>query len=155
MSDFTLSQVLDMAIQREQDAYFFYTDLLERVFDEAARETLAFVAEEERKHRRFLVDYKNQGPEKGALRTSHPVEYKLAEYMEKPEPVPEMTSSEVYLTAAHRELSSHRFYTGLAKIHPQGPIHDMLLKMASEELKHKEKMEYLYANTAFPQTDGG
>ncbi|MCK7467999.1 MAG: hypothetical protein MZU91_07685 [Desulfosudis oleivorans] len=26
----------------------------------------------------------------------------------------------------------------------------MLLKMANEELKHKEKMEYLYANTAFP-----
>jgi hypothetical protein len=27
--------------------------------------------------------------------------------------------------------------------------------MANEELKHKEKMEYLYANTAFPQTAGG
>jgi len=27
--------------------------------------------------------------------------------------------------------------------------------MANEELKHKEKMEYLYANTAFPQTSGG
>ena len=38
---------------------------------------------------------------------------------------------------------------------PQGDLHTMLLKIASEELKHKEKMEYLYANTAFPQTDGG
>jgi len=27
--------------------------------------------------------------------------------------------------------------------------------MAAEELKHKEKMEYLYANTAFTQTAGG
>jgi len=27
--------------------------------------------------------------------------------------------------------------------------------IANEELKHKEKMEYLYANTAFPQTAGG
>jgi hypothetical protein len=34
-------------------------------------------------------------------------------------------------------------------------VHDMLHKIANEELKHKEKMEYLYANTAFPQTDGG
>ncbi len=31
----------------------------------------------------------------------------------------------------------------------------MLLKMANEEMKHKEKVEYLYANTAFPQTQGG
>jgi hypothetical protein len=27
--------------------------------------------------------------------------------------------------------------------------------MANEELKHKEKMEYLYTNTTFPQTSGG
>jgi hypothetical protein len=31
----------------------------------------------------------------------------------------------------------------------------MLLKMANQEIKHKEKVEYLYANTAFVQTDGG
>ena len=36
-----------------------------------------------------------------------------------------------------------------------GKAKEMLLKMANEELKHKEKMEYLYANTAFPQTAGG
>jgi len=34
-------------------------------------------------------------------------------------------------------------------------VKDLLNKMASEELKHKEKMEYLYTNTAFPQTAGG
>ena len=28
-------------------------------------------------------------------------------------------------------------------------------KMSLEELRHKEKVEYLYANTAFPQTSGG
>ena len=32
---------------------------------------------------------------------------------------------------------------------------DMLLRMANEEKRHKEKVEYLYTNTAFPQTDGG
>jgi hypothetical protein len=31
----------------------------------------------------------------------------------------------------------------------------MLLHMAAEELRHKEKMEYLFANTAFTQTAGG
>jgi rubrerythrin len=34
-------------------------------------------------------------------------------------------------------------------------VHEMLSKIANEELKHKERMEYLYANTTFPQTDGG
>jgi len=29
------------------------------------------------------------------------------------------------------------------------------MRMAAEELKHKEKVEYMYSNTAFPQTEGG
>jgi rubrerythrin len=40
-------------------------------------------------------------------------------------------------------------------MHTDGELNSMLLKMANEELKHKEKMEYLYSNTAFPQTSGG
>jgi rubrerythrin len=40
-------------------------------------------------------------------------------------------------------------------MHPEGNVRDMLLRMADQELKHKEKVEYLYANTAFPQTAGG
>jgi len=43
----------------------------------------------------------------------------------------------------------------LANLHADSEIREMLLKMANQELKHKEKMEYLYANTAFPQTSGG
>jgi rubrerythrin len=40
-------------------------------------------------------------------------------------------------------------------MHSDPEVKNMLLKMASEELKHKEKMEYLYSNTAFAQTAGG
>ena len=60
-----------------------------------------------------------------------------------------------YTNAAHRELRSYNFYTELANLHPEGELNEMLRKIASEELKHKEKMEYLYSNTAFPQTSGG
>jgi len=66
-----------------------------------------------------------------------------------------MRREDVFLVAAHREAKSHQFYTELAGMHPKGETQDMLLKIANEELKHKEKMEYLYANTAFPQTAGG
>jgi rubrerythrin len=61
----------------------------------------------------------------------------------------------VYLVAAHRELQTYNFYKALADLHPDGEAKEMLLKMANQELKHKEKVEYLYANTAFPQTAGG
>jgi hypothetical protein len=41
------------------------------------------------------------------------------------------------------------------KMHPPGPAKELLEGMAREELRHKEKVEYLYTNTAFPQTAGG
>ena len=47
------------------------------------------------------------------------------------------------------------FYSELANMNADGELKTMLLKIANEELKHKEKMEYLYSNTAFPQTSGG
>ena len=47
------------------------------------------------------------------------------------------------------------FYQSLAQAHPEGEIKEMLLKMAQEEKKHKEKVEYLYSNASFPQTAGG
>jgi rubrerythrin len=62
-----------------------------------------------------------------------------------------MTSKDIYLVAANRELNSYHFYLSLAEIHPSGEARDLLHRMAQEELKHKEKMEYLYANTAFPR----
>jgi rubrerythrin len=83
------------------------------------------------------------------------VKYKIAEYLEEPEVQDDMSSQDVYLIASHRESRSHLFYLELAGLHTEGDTKTMLLKMAKEELKHKEKMEYLYSNTAFPQTSGG
>ncbi len=51
--------------------------------------------------------------------------------------------------------AAHEFYLSLAAVHPDGEAKNILLKMAEEELKHKEKMEYFYTNAAFVQTEGG
>jgi rubrerythrin len=81
--------------------------------------------------------------------------YQIAEHQKEPEIGDSMSSADVYLVASHREARSHKFYTELANLHTDGEARSMLLKMANEELKHKEKMEYLYSNAAFPQTSGG
>jgi rubrerythrin len=153
--DKSVSEIIDLAIQREEEAYDFYMDIHNKLEDPSVKDTIEFIAREEKKHKAFLVDYreKNLGP--GALRMTEVVEYKIAEYVEKPEISTETSRQDVYLVAAHRESMSHKFYTELANLHAEGELKAMLLKMANEELKHKEKMEYLYANTAFPQTAGG
>jgi len=155
MSSKDLSAVLDMAINKEIEAQAFYMDLHGRVSDTEAKQTLNFMAGEEKKHEEFLVKYKTGGMGTESLKQSQVVDYKIAEHLEKPDISGKMDSKDVYLVAAHRELNSYNFYKELADIHPKGTVRDMLLKMANEELKHKEKVEYLYSNTAFPQTAGG
>jgi rubrerythrin len=153
--DKQLSEIIDLAIQREEEAYDFYMDIFNRLEDPSIKDTVEFIAKEEKKHKAFLVNYRkgDYGPD--ALRMTDVVEYKIAEYLEEPEITKETKREDVYLIASHREARSYQFYTKLANIHEENNVKEMLLKMANEELKHKEKMEYLYANTAFPQTAGG
>ena len=149
------SDIIDTAIRREEEAYAFYRELEERSADADVRETIAWIASEEQKHRAFLVAYRDGLIEPQAFERREAIIYKIAEYLQEPAIVSDLNSAEVYLVAAHRELRSHQFYARLAELHPPGETRTMLLKMAAEELKHKEKMEYLYTNTAFPQTSGG
>ena len=151
----TVADIIDMAIQREVEAYDFYMDIHQKVQDAAVRDTVEFIAKEEIKHKEFLIGYRegNFGP--GTLRMAEVVDYKIAEYLEEPEITQGSRSEDIYLVASHREGRSHLFYMELADMHPDSELKSMLMKMANEELKHKEKMEYLYSNAAFPQTSGG
>ena len=153
--DKSFSDIIDLAIQREEEAYDFYMDILHQIEDTGVRDTLEFIAGQEKKHKAFLVNYREGNYGTDALRMADVVDYKIAEHLKEPEVESNMSSQDVYLIASHREHRSHQFYSELANLHADGEIKTMLLKMANEELKHKEKMEYLYANTAFPQTSGG
>ena len=155
MTQTPLHELIQKAIDREEQARDFYLDLVRRVEDPLAQETLRFLAVEEKKHRDFLVAYRDGEKKFTALKMDEIIDYRVAQYIDQPDIKKNMNSSEVYLVAAHRELASYNFYKGLAAVQPAGEVQQMLLEMANQELKHKEKVEYLYANTAFPQTAGG
>ena len=150
-----VSDIIAIAIKREEEAYDFYLDIHAKIADPSLKQTLEFIAGEEKKHKAFLVSYRDGNLGTTALKMSDFIDYKVSEYLEEPDIDGESKPEDVYLVASHRELRSFHFYTELANLHADGEIKEMLLKMANEELKHKEKMEYLYANTAFPQTSGG
>jgi len=155
MKDLPVSEVLDKAIQREEEAYQFYMDILNHIEDKSVKKAIEWVAGEEKKHKEFLVNYREGLYGSDSLRMSDVVHYKIAEHQEEPEIAKEMRREDVFLVASHRELKSYNFYNEMAELHPRGDTREMLIRIANEELKHKEKMEYLYANTAFPQTAGG
>ena len=83
--DAHLCSLVDTAIAREEEAYRFYTELLERVSEPAARDAIQWVAEEEVRHKAFLVRYRAGEFGAGALRLSEVVATRIAEHMAEPE----------------------------------------------------------------------
>ncbi len=155
MQDVLMRTVIERAIKNEEDAYLFYQNLLTIVDDPVAKETLSFLAAEEVKHKEFLVRYL-EGKQTGrSASLNQTIDYRIAQYVSMPDVKKDMSTSDVYVVAAHREWNSHQFYLGLAEIQPEGETKTLLLDFAAQELRHKEKVEYLYSNTAFPQTAGG
>jgi len=155
MKDRNVKSIIETAIQKEREAHEFYVDLYNLVEDTIAKDALLFLAEEETKHEEFLRNYLRGTHGIDALKLDEVIDYEIAQYLEIPDIEKGMEAKDIYLVAAHRELNSYNFYKNLADIHPDGEVKDLLLKMANQELKHKEKVEYLYSNTAFPQTAGG
>jgi rubrerythrin len=155
MKNKTLEALIEMAIKNEEEAYASYMELYGIVADKIAKDTLKFLAEEEKQHKAYLLKYRDGSFRENALSLTVPVDYKIAEQMDKPEIKADVSTQEVYLIAANKELNAYKFYQDLAHIHPDGDVKDMLLRMAQQELRHKEKVEYLYGNTVFTQTAGG
>jgi rubrerythrin len=155
MKNSKFDSIIEKAIANEEEANQFYLKLSEMVTDKMAKDTLLYLASEEKKHKEYLLRYRQESFIGNATEIDEETNNKIAEFLQSPQVKYDMDSKDVYLLAAARELNSFNFYKGLAAIHPEGEIKEMLLQMANQEMKHKEKVEYLYANTAFVQTEGG
>jgi rubrerythrin len=151
----TLKEVLLEAVKKELESHIMYLDLKQRVVNPSAQDALQELAQQEKTHQSILEDYLVGRLKEGALDAGGVGEYKIAEYLDQPVVSRAMELSEVFLLAANKEKRSHDLYLNLAALHPNGQVKKLLQDLASQELNHKLKVETLFNETAFPQTDGG
>ena len=155
MSQWTVQQVLQTAIEKEVESQRLYADLAERVREDAAREAFADLVQQERGHQHVLERYLRGDIVEGALPPRQVLDYKIAEHFGQPAITPQMSLKDVFLLAANREMMSHEFYQSLAGAHQDGEARRLLEDLAAQELGHKHRVEFLFTQVAFPQTDGG
>ena len=151
----TLKEVLEKAIQKEVESRLLYINLSQRVSEAAAKDAFQELAQQEQGHQNRLEQYQRGELKEGALSREQAVDYKIAEKLDQPEISPSMKLKDAFLLAANREKASHEFYLSLAQIHPAGEVKRLLGKLAAQELGHKLRVEFLYTEVAFPQTNGG
>lgn len=143
-----LEAVIKSAIAQEELSREFYLRLANLVSHADTKETLRYLAKEEEGHKEFLEGCIT--PE-GCKLVGRPKDVHLAQLLEAPSFRDDMSPKEALVVAMKREEGSRRFYQALASLQPPGEIRAFLEKMAQVELSHKEKMEYLYDNVAFPE----
>lgn len=143
-----MEAVIKTAIDQEEMAHNFYLRLAETVSQADTKETFRYLAKEELGHKQFLLSCLTP---QGCRLAGQPKDVHLAEHLATPAIHPDMPPKEALVIAMKQEEGSYRFYQALAGLQPPGEMRDLLEKIAQMELAHKEKMEYLYDNTAFPE----
>jgi rubrerythrin len=155
VSQLTVRDILGMAIDKEIESQRLYRDLSQKMRDAATKAVFSHLSQEEQGHENLLRKYLRGEVTEGALRQEQALDYKIAEHLAQPKISPDMKLKDVFLLAANWEKSSHQFYLSFAGVHPPGRVRSLLEDLASQELEHKRRVEFLYAEVAFPQTDGG
>ena len=151
----TLEKVLKRAVNKEIEAQRFYIGLSEMVNDSVARDAFQMLSREEKVLQDRLEQHLRGDLKHGALSTKHVVDYRIAELLDEPEVSADLALKDTFLLAANREKASHELYLNLARIHSDGEVKRMLEVLAAQESRHKQRVETLYTEVAFPQTDGG
>ena len=151
----TVQAILEKAIEKEIESQQLYQGLSRKMSNTAARDAFLKLSREEEGHEELLRKYLRGELGEGGLKKEQVLDYKIAEHLEQPEVTPSMGLRQVFLVAANREKASYEFYLSLAGVHPAGRVRELLGQLASQELEHKRRVEFLYTEVAFPQTDGG
>ena len=127
--NYSAREVFKMAINKEIESQALYLGLSQIMNNQTAKEAFVELAQQEQRHRILLERYSKGELKQGALGIKDIVDLKMAEYVDQP------------LISTDMEL--------------KGEVKKLLEELATEELMHKQRVERIYTDVGFPQTDGG
>ena len=144
-----LSAILDLAIQREEEAYRFYGDVAKRMKNAAVKEAFTQLAKDELGHKAFLQGCLKDPKILGKLPV--PADYKIAEATSDPELSVDMKPAAAMALAMKKEQSAAEFYQGLARAATDAALKATFEGLAKMELGHKVRIEEMFVNVGYPE----
>ena len=137
-----INEILDFAIQSEQEAVDFYKKLSTRSKTKDMQQIFEEFAQEEVKHKARLLDIK----EKGSFEISDErvADLQIADYTTKVQPTDDMSYQDALVLAMQKEKAAFKLYSNLAERAPNAEMKGLFLSLAMEESKHKLRFEVEY-----------
>ena len=151
MIEFTsVDEILDYAIEREEDAAKFYTELAGKMDKPALQQVFKDFAKEEYVHKAKLQNIKKD-------KTLEPsrekvLNLKIAEFVEEVEDTDtDFNYQKALILAMHREKMAYKMYSDLANATDDELVKNVFLALAQEEAKHKLFFEVEYDNVYYAE----
>ncbi|MBN1630209.1 MAG: ferritin family protein [Thermoleophilia bacterium] len=144
-----IAAIFEAAIQNEEEAYDFYSEVAQRATNPVVRQTFAELAGDELGHKVFL---------QGCLKDScmlrdFPVgpDYKVAEATPLPDLSIELKPADALALAMKKEEMAARGYEALAKDAPDADQRKVFENLAKMEIGHKTRLETLFVDIGYPE----
>jgi len=138
----SVDKILDFAIQKEQDAADFYTDLANKMEVEYMKEIFNQFAGEEKGHKAKLIAVKS---DKRMLAAEKRVQdLKIGDNLIDIELTGDLGYQEALILAMKAEKAAFKLYNDLAAATDDGNLKSLFLDLAQEEAKHKLRFEIEY-----------
>ena len=134
--------ILDFAINAEQQAVDFYTELAKNARTDDMREVFQQFAKEEIRHKTRLTSIKET--RLFELSKEKVADLKLSDYLVPVQATPDMTYQDALILAMKREKAAFKLYNNLAAKVPGEDLRKVFLSLAQEEAKHKLRFEIEY-----------
>ena len=138
----TVDEILDFAIDQEQQAADFYADVAQRAETADMKKMLLDFHEEEKSHKKILQDVKTGEheltPEQEIL------DLKISDYLVEVEASENISYQDALIIAMKRERAAYELYSDMAAKIPDGHLKKVLSGLAKEEAKHKLFFEAEY-----------
>jgi len=138
----SINDVLDFAINSEQEAVDFYTELAENTNNKEMEKIFKQFAKEEMGHKSRIMNVKETGAYKTP--TSDITDLKIADYTVDITPRPDMRYDEALVVAMKKEKAAFKLYNDLANRAHNQEMKDLFFSLAQEESKHKLRFELEY-----------
>jgi rubrerythrin len=138
----TADKILDFAIEKEEEAAVFYTELASKVDKQHMKDTFLAFAKEEKGHKAKLQAVKD-GKEL-VLDSKSIMDLKIGDYLLDVEPSPNMTYQQALIIAMKAEKAAFKMYHDLAKSTNNPKLKSLFMVLAQEEARHKLRFEIEY-----------
>jgi rubrerythrin len=141
----SVDEILDFAIEKEEEAAQFYIDLSFRMAPDNMKEVFRDFANEEKKHKEKLLAVK--GGQKLLSSKERVMDLKIGDNLievNTSTDISELTYQQALIIAMKAEKAAFKLYHDLAQTTDDSELKDLFLSLAQEEAKHKLRFEIEY-----------